>query len=353
MVVAWYFYDWTGTFRIVQEGLLPELRRICGVVFDDEMTPLRIPSCEPWVLDLFLQSAVRPRPEICVVFGPNFSFPTHLLERYQRVYVYVTSPLVRPIDPPAVLPTGYLVPSQWVKDNIPRELAEITTVVPHGVDPTIFYPPTRKSESSELKVLTVTSSAPQKRIDTVVECFKQAFPKDESVRLTIKVPRDIIWYGRHELPIDLVKNAVNDSRIVFDTRPLSRKELGDLYREHDVFLYGSEAESFCLSVAEARACKLPLVVRPVAAVAEQLRDENNIEFSPLRLQAMKSKVVRAAAVPVTRPLTWAESARLLVEAVGLGKSSGVGSGVSTTEVEPTDVTGTESSGSSDSSGGAV
>jgi len=64
---AWYFYDWTGTYKILQEELIPKLVNISGLVFDDDMNPLTIPNRPRWLDELFLISASRPRPNRCVV----------------------------------------------------------------------------------------------------------------------------------------------------------------------------------------------------------------------------------------------------------------------------------------------
>jgi len=315
-MIAWYSRSWDGSLGHVQRKLLPELDRLCGVVFDDDVTPTHIPNRPEWLDEMFARSAVADRPKTCVVFGAEWDVTPPLASRYEKVFIYCTSRWTPDVPPLAGKIARFIVPSHWAQEQLDDARRKISAVVPHGVDLELFRPAERR-ESGPVKVLTVTSaSRPSKRLDRVIACFTQAFPKDEPATLTVKIPSGVVYYGRHLLDLDVVKRLVNDDRVTFLPGPMPEEELAELYRRHDVFAYASEWETFGLSVAEARACGLALVISPVTALAEQL-DGEDVEFSAERLRECGDGIASGADcrrfAAKTPPLSWAQSAEMLAE----------------------------------------
>jgi len=310
-MIAWYSRNWSGSLGYIQAKILPELDKICGVVFDDDVTPAQMPERPEWLRDMFARSAVSERPDTCVVFGAEWNVPPQIAGRYSRVFIYCTSRWSLDVPSFAGGVDRFIVPSYWAQAQLDERRRALSCVVPHGVDLEVFKPARRTGGRNGLRVLTVTTaSRPSKRLDRVVGCFLEAFPTGGAV-LTVKVPSDVFYYGRHLLDLDTVKTIVKDERVTFLPGPISEEELAELYRQHDVFLYASEWETFGLSVAEARACGLSLVVEPVTALAEQLEGAD-IRFSADRLRACAEG---AAFKTKTKPITWAQSAQLLAEVI--------------------------------------
>ena len=107
-------------------------------------------------------------------------------------------------------------------------------------------------------------------------------------------------------PVELyVKTSVTGRRaeipvrgapVIFDSRRLSRAELGRLYRSAHAFLFPSFGEGFGLTMAEAMASGLPVLFTPWSAMRD-LADESC--GYPLRYELVRHDLAGDGTTPVT------------------------------------------------------
>lgn len=137
------------------------------------------------------------------------------------------------------------------------------TVVPFGVDTTVFTPAASPGEG--LPVGTVKTLAPTYGIDRLMQAFAQ-LPTTSGLRLRIVgdgPEREVLIRLAAQLGVadrtDMV-GAVPHARVPDELRKLS------------VYVALSRAESFGVAVIEASACGLPVVVSDAGGLPEVVRD---------------------------------------------------------------------------------
>jgi glycosyltransferase involved in cell wall biosynthesis len=160
----------------------------------------------------------------------------------------------------AVLVFSDWVAGQLVAAGVP---ADRVHSVPHGVDVERFHPaaaplalPTRK----RLRLLYVGGLTHRKGIDILLRAYRRAFTATDDVALVV---RAFDPDGRYT-PV-----ALNDfeqdfadagaPELVVLREHLAPEEMPGLYTACDAFVHPYRAEGFCLPIAEAMACGLPVV----------------------------------------------------------------------------------------------
>ena len=148
-------------------------------------------------------------------------------------------------------------------------------VIPNGVETDLFSPakaPTR-ADNGPVRLICVSRLINRKGIDHLFQALTQLASKD-SWRLLV------VGTGRHESELKKVATSLGlTGRVTFHGY-CPRPELPRLYREADVFVLPSLAESFGMVFAEAMACALPIVGGRTGGVPELVREENGILVQP-------------------------------------------------------------------------
>jgi len=177
--------------------------------------------------------------------------------------------------------------------------------------------PTLKSRYSLLWVGRIT---PHKRPDLALKIF------DELVKSGVDASLTFVGGGRYDFPsfaehIDACLAALPaeaQSRVQF-MQNISDEQLAGLYKHSDLLLCTSAHEGYCMPLAEAAACNLPVAATPQPAVLETLNGGGIIldENPPLAAQAIKDFLTRAseeerrAAIPVLKQLPTDELLRIV------------------------------------------
>jgi phosphatidylinositol alpha 1,6-mannosyltransferase len=181
--------------------------------------------------------------------------------------------------------TGYLTrfhrrnrrvftPSAVAKAELATLGVERVEVWGRGVDTTAFDPRRRSQElrerlgmGSRFTFVYVGRLAPEKRVDVVVEAFRQA---------SALVPRGVIHLilaGTGPCEAGLRTSALDGvSFLGFLDR---HTQLPDLYANCDAFVFASVTETLGLVVLEAMASGLPVIAAPEGGVRDHLRDGFN------------------------------------------------------------------------------
>ena len=154
----------------------------------------------------------------------------------------------------------FVTVSEWLKNEVLKSgLTERISVIPNGVDTTLFNPTNIKKSNDKFKILFITNNWESwKRLDTVLN-FAKTLHNDETITLVGNV------YGK-KLPNNIlhIKNISN------------QEELVNLYRSHDLFISPSDAETFGMTTAEAMACGLPVIVNNSAGLPELISEKSGI-----------------------------------------------------------------------------
>ena len=154
------------------------------------------------------------------------------------------------------------VPSQATKNlfkwngvSVPME------VINYGTNPEIYKPGDRKGDN-EFAFLSVNSwtgeVGDRKGTDLLIKAFDEEF-KDENVKLILKI--GTFWRGG----IDYMSSIVNilgkaNPNIIFNDAYLPEKDLAQIYTDCDCFVAPTRGEAFGLTIINAMACGLPVIV---------------------------------------------------------------------------------------------
>jgi glycosyltransferase involved in cell wall biosynthesis len=126
-------------------------------------------------------------------------------------------------------------------------------IVPNLVDHTHFTPTAQFQDRQGFRLLHLSDFSWQKRLDVLLVAFDLAFQKNKALLLTIA------GNGNPDLVKELlVKHPELTTAITLEGE-LSRAEVAERMREHDLFVLASEVETQGIVLTEALCCGLPVV----------------------------------------------------------------------------------------------
>ena len=155
------------------------------------------------------------------------------------------------------------------------EIAKFTNkkveLTPFGIDLQKFVPKENKSKSNEIVVGTIKALEKVYGIDILIKAFAQV--KNNHPELNLKLL--IVGKGSQ---IESLKNQCKQLKI-FDsvkfTGFVDYSSIVSYYHQLDVFVAVSRSESFGVSVIEASACEIPVVVSDVGGLPEVVENEHS------------------------------------------------------------------------------
>lgn len=178
-----------------------------------------------------------------------------------------------------------------------------------------------QTPDSRYHLLWVGRITPHKRPDLALKIFNELIKSGVDASLTF------VGGGRYDFPsfaeyIDACLAALPayaQTRVQF-VQDISDEQLAWLYRHSDLLLCTSAHEGYCMPLAEAAACNLPVAATPQPAVLETLNgggiilDENPIvaaqEIKNFLTTANEKE--RRAAIPVLKPLPTDELIQIIM-----------------------------------------
>ncbi len=141
--------------------------------------------------------------------------------------------------------------SKYLQELLREKFHSDSDVILNGIDFGIFNNPDKKFNERK-QILFMDHMLENKNSEAAIETVKKLKTKYPSLRIKCFAMRNY-----HSLPdyVEFVKDPDD-------------KQIADLYRESDIFLFPSLSEGFGLPPAEAMSCKCALVGNSVAAVPE-------------------------------------------------------------------------------------
>ncbi|MCX7905672.1 MAG: glycosyltransferase, partial [Elusimicrobiales bacterium] len=174
-----------------------------------------------------------------------------------------------------------LVPSTFtynvfINSGIKKEKIKILR---YGYNPNYYYPTKKTNKINNF--LTVSSPHKRESLDILLEAFTKAFKDNNNVRLTVKLSYSQFKKNKNfEIPsfnklIEKYQKILN-SKLKIITDKLSEEDMGNLYRNSDIYISLSKAESFGLPFLESLACGRPVVSLKYGGQLDFLNDKNTV-----------------------------------------------------------------------------
>lgn len=164
------------------------------------------------------------------------------------------------------------------------------TPIPHGVDHALFHP-RREGAASPVGgpyLLHVGPCSPRKNVGTLVEAFAQ-------LRHRHGVPHRLLLVGRddaHRQAVLARCAALGVSDAVDTPGLVDDRQLADLYRGADCFIFPSLYEGFGMPVLEAMACGTPVITSNVTALPEVAGSAAHLLAEPRDADALAAALYR-------------------------------------------------------------
>jgi glycosyltransferase involved in cell wall biosynthesis len=231
-----------------------------------------------------LRNITQPKQDGDVTF--RIKYPYNLAPaQSKKTFVFATSEMLA--VPPFMLENGksleenhkdsdvvIITPSQWSKRGFLNSGADPdrVVVIPHGVDPQIYYPVESKKRSKlrndlgwdeSFIFLNISSMLVCKGIDILLKAFAQVVENYPQTKLVLK-GLDSLYYSQNILE-DILENLTFGElenilpRLSYIGDSLSFVEIAQLYQGADVYVSPYLSEGFNMPVLEALACGLPVI----------------------------------------------------------------------------------------------
>lgn len=165
--------------------------------------------------------------------------------------------------------------AERVRELLPGKAVDVT---PFGIDTEMFLPGPAGPPRDTITIGTVKSLDPRYGIDVLLKAFKHTRDRiDASVSLRLRIIGD--GPQRQELEA-LARDLKIDDITNFDGG-ISHEAVPAALRELDIFANLSRAESFGVSILEAGACGVPVVVSDAPGPVEVTRHGENGLITPI------------------------------------------------------------------------
>jgi glycogen synthase len=179
-----------------------------------------------------------------------------------------------------------------------------------GVSTDVFYGEVKPRSAPVKRLLVATALQPSSGVMTALRGLQAA--RQAGVNVTLQI------CGRGESEyVSQIRSQVIQFQLPVEFISVSNtnRDLADVYRQHDAFLYTAEvAEPFALTVLQAMACGLPVIGSTIGGAEELMRHgENAFVFSPGNTTELASRIQELHVQPALRQQV-AETAQAEVQA---------------------------------------
>jgi len=150
------------------------------------------------------------------------------------------------------------------------------TVIPFGIDTSLFYPYPHQRDNRVLKIGTVKTLAPKYGIDTLIYAFYnlRKLLTESSPALAKQLRLQIAGEGPQRIKLQSLINQLKLATVTELTGHLPHAKVPDYLNQLHIYVAASrlESESFGVAVLEASACGLPVVVSKVGGLPEVVQE---------------------------------------------------------------------------------
>ncbi|MEN7537871.1 glycosyltransferase family 4 protein [Aurantiacibacter flavus] len=154
---------------------------------------------------------------------------------------------------------------EWLKSytKIPPERL---VIIPNGIDTDHFVPPSESREDGNVHVLCAGQARREKRIELILRCAERVLTQPEFANVSFSYVGDGEMRGEWQ---ELATGMGLAERFRFIG---ARADLLPFFQSADLMVHAAERESFGLVLAEAMACKVPVVACAAAGPSEIVAD---------------------------------------------------------------------------------
>lgn len=171
--------------------------------------------------------------------------------------------------------------SNYMKEEAKLYTNKSIDITPFGIDTSIFYNKNKK-EDNIIIIGIVKSLEKIYGIDYLIRAFANLSHKYENIRL------EIVGDGTQEENLKRLSMDLGVAEKVLFHGKFNSEEVSDFYNRINIAVFPSKSESFGVSVLEAQACGVPVIVSDIKAFAEttlvgqsslicKIEDSNSIE----------------------------------------------------------------------------
>lgn len=183
-------------------------------------------------------------------------------------------------------------------------------VIQWGVDLNIFKNFNFNSKTNECTVLSTRSFEPLYNIDTIIEAVPYVINRFSNVKFILKN-----GYGKGEpLLRELAKKCIAMQNIQFVNRMVEYNEMSKFLNDADIFISVPSSDSSSVSLQEAMACGLPVIVSDLPANREWIKDGWNGYIVPVRdPEALAGAIIKLLENKEQRELFGKRNQELIIE----------------------------------------
>ena len=161
-------------------------------------------------------------------------------------------------------------------------------VIPNGVEADIFFPREKvKPIHNKLNIITVARLIKRKGIQDLLKALSE-LRNDNGYSKNFSLL--VVGKGSYESQLKNLCKQLNLEDMVTFYGFCPRCDLPELYRNSDIFVLPSMAESFGIVFAEAMACGLPVICTKVGAIPDLIEDRNGILTESNNVEALKQAI---------------------------------------------------------------
>jgi L-malate glycosyltransferase len=145
------------------------------------------------------------------------------------------------------------------------------SVVPFGIDTSIFRPNPTVKEQDKIVIGTVKTLAPKYGIDLLLQAFARLITNIDNEH-KVKLRLLIVGGGGEERNLKDLAHTLGIAHLTEFVGPITHSEVPNYLNKLDIYIALSRLESFGVAVLEASACSLPVVVANVGGLPEVVKD---------------------------------------------------------------------------------
>ncbi|WP_455240526.1 glycosyltransferase family 4 protein [Methanothermobacter tenebrarum] len=231
------------------------------------------------LLPAFIASRIKRTPMIATIHDVSSTFSDQWIQSSKIAKLAEKILLKLPYD--KIVTVSNATKEALVKDY--RIKPERIQVIYNGVDLSLID--SIKASRLPYTLIFVGRLAPHKHVDHLLKIVKEL--KNEIPNIKLKIIGDGIEKNRL---LKLVKDYKIQDRVTFYTN-LKYADVIYHMKESSILVLPSTREGFGMVLAEANACKMPVIAYKSGGVVEVIKDgENGFLVEPLDIESLKEKI---------------------------------------------------------------